>query len=81
MLRQFVLKNINLVSILLFLVLFIIVITFKPGFVFDKNGKPRDFGLGYKNKTVIPIWLVIIILAIVSYLCILYYINSNKFIF
>ena len=81
MLRQFVLKNINLVSILLFLVLFIIVITFKPGFVFDKNGKPREFGLGYKNKTVIPIWLVIIILAIVSYLCILYYINSNKFIF
>ena len=81
MLRQFVLKNINLVSILLFLVLFIMVITVKPGFVFDKNGKPREFGLGYKNKTVIPIWLVIIILAIVSYLCILYYINSDKFIF
>ena len=62
----------------LFLVLFIIVITFKPGFVFDKNGKPREFGLGYKNKTVVPIWLIVIILAIFSYLFVLYYINLNR---
>ena len=52
MLRQFILKNITLISIILFIILFIGLIVIKPGFVFDKNGKPREFGLGYKNKTV-----------------------------
>ena len=81
MLRKFILKNINLVSIILFLVFFIVVIVIKPTFIFDKYGKPREFGLGYKNKTVIPIWLTVIILAILSYLFILCYINFNKFVF
>ena len=34
---------------------------------------PEYFGVGYKNKTVLPIWLVAITLAILSYLTILYY--------
>jgi len=80
MLRQFVQNNINLTTIVIFLVFFIILIVSKPGFIFDKNGRPREFGLGYKNKTVIPIWLIIIILAIFAYLIVLYYLNFNKFI-
>ena len=81
MLRQFILQNINLVSIIIFLIFFILLITTKPSFIFDKNGKPREFGIGYKNKTVVPIWLIVIILAIFSYLFTLYYINLNKLIF
>ena len=80
MIRQFIQNNINLTTIILFLIFFIILIVSKPGFTFDKNGRPREFGLGYKNKTVIPIWLIIIILAIISYLIVLYYLNFNKFI-
>jgi len=80
MLRQFIQNNINLTTIVLFLLFFIILIVTKPGFIFDKNNRPRDFGLGYKNKTVVPIWLVVIILAIFSYLMVLYYLNLNKFI-
>ena len=79
MLRKFIQNNINLTTIVLFLVFFIILIITKPGFIFDKNGRPREFGLGYKNKTVIPIWLAIIIIAIFSYLIVLYYLNLNKF--
>ena len=79
MLRQFIQNNINLTTIVLFLVFFIILIITNPGFIFDKNGRPREFGLGYKNKTVIPIWLAIIIIAIFSYLIVLYYLNLNKF--
>lgn len=79
MIRQFIIKNINLVSIIFFVALFLLVLMFKPGFVFDKNGKPREFGIGYKNKTILPIWLMIIILAIFSYLGILYYVNFNRF--
>jgi len=81
MLRQFVITNINLVSIILFLLLFAIIMVTKPNIMFDKNGKPREFGIGYKNKTILPLWLAVIILAIISYLAILCYINFKKFVF
>ena len=78
---EFVKNNIQLISIILFLVFFILLITIKPGLVFDKNGKPRQFGIGYKNKTICPIWLMIIIFGILSYFLVLYYINFNKIVF
>jgi hypothetical protein len=81
MLRQFVVTNINLVSIIVFLILFAIILLIKPNIMFDKNGKPREFGIGYKNKTILPLWLAVIILAIISYLVILCYINYKRFIF
>jgi len=81
MLRQFVVTNINLVSIIVFLLLFAIILVTKPNIMFDKNGKPREFGIGYKNKTILPLWLAVIILAIISYLAILCYINYKRFIF
>jgi hypothetical protein len=81
MLRQFVVTNINLVSIIVFLLLFAIIMVTKPNIIFDKNGKPREFGIGYKNKTIVPLWLTVIILAIISYLIILCYINFKRFVF
>ena len=81
MLRQFVTININLVSIIVFLILFAIILLIKPSVMFDKNGNPREFGIGYKNKTILPLWLALIILAIISYLSILCYINYKRFIF
>jgi hypothetical protein len=81
MLRQFITININLVSIIVFLILFAIILLIKPSIMFDKNGKPREFGIGYKNKTILPLWLAVIILAIISYLAILCYINYKRFIF
>ena len=81
MFSTFVRNNIPLVSIIIFLIIFIIVILTKPALIFDKNGKPREFGLGYRNKTVCPIWLVIIICGILSYLAVLYYVNFRKFLF
>jgi heme/copper-type cytochrome/quinol oxidase subunit 2 len=81
MLRQFVTININLVSIIVFLILFAIILLIKPSVMFDKNGNPREFGIGYKNKTILPLWLAVIILAIISYLAILCYINYKRFIF
>ena len=81
MLRQFVVTNINLVSIIVFLLLFAVIMVTKPNVIFDKNGKLREFGIGYKNKTILPLWLTVIILAIVSYLTILCYINFKRFVF
>ena len=66
--RSFILKNINLTAIMIFLFLYTILVTVKPGLMFTKDGLIRDFGIGYKNKTVTPVWLITIIIAILSYL-------------
>ena len=61
------------ISIILFLIMFMAIHYIKPGLIYDANGRFRDFGVGYRNKTVIPIWLVTIILSILSYLSVVYY--------
>ena len=66
--RSFILKNINLTAITVFLFLYIILVTIKPGLMFTTDGLIRDFGIGYKNKTVTRVWLITFILAIISYL-------------
>lgn len=66
--RAFILKNINLTAVIIFLFLYVVLVTIKPGLMFTKEGLIRDFGIGYKNKTVTPVWLITIILAILSYL-------------
>jgi hypothetical protein len=45
----------------------------KPGLVYDKDGSFREFGVGYRHKTVIPIWVVSIVLAILSYIAVSWY--------
>jgi hypothetical protein len=64
------------VAIFLFLLMFSIVHFIKPGFLYNNEGGFRKFGVGYKNKTVIPIWIISIILAILSYLAVLYYLRQ-----
>ena len=59
------------IAIFIFLILFSIVHSLKPGFAYTDDGVFRQFGLGYRNKTVIPIWIVAIILAIFSYTIVL----------
>jgi hypothetical protein len=61
------------VTIFLFLVLFTLVHLLKPGLVYEKDGSFREFGVGYRHKTVIPIWVVSIVLAILSYIAVSYY--------
>lgn len=43
----------------------------KPAFAYLPNGAFRPFGVGFRNKTVIPVWVVVIVLAILSYLSVL----------
>lgn len=76
--RLFVRNHINTFSIILFVILFAIVIYIKPSVVFKDNGTIREFGIGYKSKTILPIWLVSIILAFLSYLIVLYYLALPK---
>ena len=71
--RSFIRVNRVNISILLFLVMFGIIHYIKPSLIYTKDGAFRQFGIGYKEKTVIPIWLIAIFLAILSQLAIMYY--------
>jgi len=70
---NFVRKNTVLVSILFFLTIFMFIYTIKPAFFFNNDGSIREFGIGYKNKTIFPIWLFSVILGILSYIIVLFY--------
>lgn len=69
--RRFIQTNVAATAILLFSALFILVQVIKPSFLYDRDGSLRSFGIGTKNKTVVPMWLVAIILGIVSYFIVL----------
>jgi len=73
--KKFIRNNKLSISILLFVLSFTILHYFKPAFIYTKDGGFRQFGLGYKHKTVLPVWIFAIIFAIFSYLGILYYIQ------
>tara|TARA_B100001093_G_C26842341_1_gene1021134 strand:+ start:1751 stop:1987 length:237 start_codon:yes stop_codon:yes gene_type:complete len=72
--KKFVRLNIVNISILLFLVLFSIIHYLKPGFIYNKEGGFRPFGVGYKHKTVVPMWLIAVFLAILCYMFVLVYV-------
>jgi hypothetical protein len=74
-------ENITLISIVLFVVIFAIIQFLKPAFLFKSDGSLRLFGIGYKNKTILPIWLFSIILGILCYIAVLYYMTYPRIIF
>ncbi len=78
MLRQFIRNNVTLVAILLFMSIFIVIQLIKPSFLYKPDGSVREFGVGYKSKTILPVWLLSIILGILSYLFVLYYLTYPK---
>jgi len=73
MYKTFIKKNNLSATMILFLILYLFFVYLKPNFIFNKSGGIRNFGLGKVNSTVLPIWLVVILLAIMSYMSVLYY--------
>jgi hypothetical protein len=71
--KNFIYTNKLNIAIFLFVLFFSLIHTAKPGLLYNKDGSFREFGVGYRNKTVIPIWIVAIILAILCYLYVIYY--------
>jgi hypothetical protein len=58
------------------LTIFIFFQCIKPGFLYNKDGSLRQFGVGYRNKTILPVWLLSIILGIISYLFVRFYLSK-----
>ena len=70
---KFIQENIQIASISVFLTFYILIIVLNPNFLYNKDGSLREFGVGFKKKTVVPVWLLSIILGIMSYYIMLYY--------
>jgi hypothetical protein len=54
-------------ALLVYLVLITGLLYLRPSNFYNKDGTLRQFGTGGGEKTVAPLWLVILLLAILSY--------------
>lgn len=60
------------IAIALFVILFTLVNVMKPVLLYNSDGSLRPFGLGYRKRTVVPLWLVVILLSILTFSISLY---------
>ena len=78
MYRNYIRENITLFAVILFIIIFGLIQMNKPACFYNKNGSIREFGVGYKNKTILPIWLLSIVLGILCYLAVMYYVANPR---
>lgn len=76
----FLKNNHTLLSIILFVLIFTSLYYLKPKWLFNEDGSIREFGIGYQRKTILPLWLVSIILGIFCYLFTLFFIKYKYYI-
>ena len=76
--RNYIRDNATLFATILFLIVFTFIQVLKPSFLYNKNGSLREFGIGYRNKTIFPVWLLSIVLGIFSYLIVMYYVAHPR---
>jgi hypothetical protein len=73
MFNQYISREaLSIIAVFIFLILFGIVNAFRPSVIYNKDLSFRRFGIGYKKKTVIPIWILSIVLAILVYVGVTY---------
>jgi hypothetical protein len=78
MYKTYIRENITLIAVILFVIIFGTIQMMKPACFYNRDGSIREFGIGYRNKTILPIWLLSLVLGILCYLAVLYYVNANK---
>jgi hypothetical protein len=74
MYRGYIRENVTLVSVVMFIIIFGTIQTMKPACLYNRDGSIREFGIGYRNKTIFPIWLLSLSLGILCYLFVMYYV-------
>ena len=72
MLKTMIRNNLAGAAILLYIIVFMLVQYMNPSFLYNEDGSLREFGIGYASKTILPIWLVAILLGILSYVTVYY---------
>jgi hypothetical protein len=75
MYKNYIRENKTLAAIVLFVIIFGTIQLMKPACFYNKDGSIREFGIGYKNKTILPLWLLSLVLGILCYLAVIHLIN------
>ena len=75
--KRWVRQNKIIVAILIYIVLFGIVNMLTPAFMYNLDGSLKEFGVGFRKKTIMPVWLISIFLAIIAYFSVVYYSSST----
>ena len=78
--RNFLQTNVVMVAIILYIVAYGLIIMVRPSFLYKSDNTLRQFGIGYKNKTILPMWLFAFIMGVVCYLAVLYYLEFQQYI-
>lgn len=76
--RAFIRRHITSFAIVIFISIYGLLVYTKPKFMYLDDGCLRQFGVGFHRKTVLPAWLVAVILAILSYFTVLYYLSLPR---
>jgi len=76
--RNFAQTNVPLVALILFFVIYGFVAMAQPAFLYKKNNTLREFGVGYRNKTILPMWLFSFLLGVICYLIVIYYLEYQQ---
>jgi hypothetical protein len=66
-----------LLAAILYLIGVVIILFMRPGFMFDEDGRWKEFGSLSRDHTMFPFWLFCISWAVLSY-CITMYFMSSK---
>ena len=77
--RAYVARHMSLVAILVFLFVYGAIHLIKPSFMYNKDGTLRPLGLGLSKRTAVPAWLVSLLIAILSYVGVMYYVSWPRF--
>ena len=76
--RSFIRKHMTSFAIVGFLIIYSTVIAYKPSFLYNNDGSLREFGVGQSRKTVVPAWLLAIVIGILSYFGVMYYVAAPR---
>jgi hypothetical protein len=78
MIKKIISKNPLFAAITLFIAIFTFIQLIRPSFLYSPDGSIRQFGVGYRKKTILPVWLLSIILGILSYTMVLGIVHSSQ---
>lgn len=65
--RDYVKSNLIRISVAAFVVIYLALISSRSSYLYTSEGSLREFGVGKSGKTVLPAWLVAVLLAIGVY--------------
>jgi hypothetical protein len=71
--KRWVRHNKISIAILIYIILFGILNILTPAFMYNPDGSLKEFGVGFRKKTIIPVWLISILLAILAYFSVVCY--------